>query len=160
MVSEQNDTASLMTYSGAAWSTTGPVYGPLTSWTPTVGQAGGVTVTTTRAVYSRVGRRITGEALVSVTGSGTAANNITITVPVAMAAATANTIIGEGWVFDTSAGFFYYGIMMWTSSTTANFLIRTNGSGPTYLGTTSMTAGLAVGDLISCVFSYEASADA
>ena len=71
--------AQLNTYTtgeGGAW----------TSWTPTVTQSGSVTVTNTRSRYARWGRKIEVTISLSVTGSGTSSNQITVSLPVTAAA--------------------------------------------------------------------------
>lgn len=131
--------------------------GVWTGWTPAVVQGATPTLTVTRAKYGRAARFIYGDANVTITSTATGANNISITMPVAMGVGgSANTILGEGWVFDSSTGFFYYGILQYATSTTANFLIRTNGAAASYLGTTSFTAALGNNDVVSIKFAYEA----
>lgn len=124
------------------------------SWTPSVTQSGSVTVTVTRARYTRLGRLITFMADLAVTGSGTSANSIVITAPVAAAYASFQ-VVGVGNLFDTSAGSDYAGVVRFFNSTT-NLTIF-NSSAPTgNLGTTGFTAGLANGDSIRISGTYEA----
>lgn len=129
--------------------------GAWTTWSPVVVQGATPGLTVNRAKYARYGRTIIGDAFVTCTSGGTGATTITISTPTTMASSSANTIIGSGWVFDASSGFLYYGDLMLASTTTANFLIRTNGAGPTYIGSTSFTAALAASDVISVQFKYE-----
>ena len=139
------DVNTYLSHTGDGWNT----------WTPALTQTGSVTCTVSRSTYYRSGRLIETDGYLTVTGSGTGASVVTISLPVSAGSGSNNTILGEGWIFDTSAGFFYYGILQRQSSSTAAFLIRTNGAGATYLGTTSFTAGLASGDLVSYKMSYE-----
>jgi len=131
--------------------------GAFSTWTPVVVQSATPTLTVSRAVYGRAGRYIYGDAYVTLTSGGTGANIITITVPVAIASSSGNTIIGHGWVFDQSTGFFYFGLLLRQSSTTVSFLRYAEGAGATYLGTHGFTAALASSDILSIQFAYEAS---
>jgi hypothetical protein len=153
----QDDTNTDTVYSGAAWSTIGPVHGALTAWTPAVTQSVSVTVTVSYAVYSRVGRRIWFDVLLTVTGAGTAANDVTISLPVT--AVLAGLRIGSGTIQDVSASLEYWGPLVNTSTTVAR-IKSTNATVNTYLGTSGFTAGLAAGDFVFLQGTYEAAADA
>ena len=163
-VTFQLDNNDLDIYNGSSFSTLiGNAHGALLSWTPAVTQSGAVTVTNNLSWYQRVGRLITGQWLVTVTGSGTAANKITVTMPVTAVGLT--DLCGTAYIFDTSAGVNYPSLLVADSTTafkmyttianqtTAN---ETQGSG----SASTMTAGLAVGDTISGLFSYQSAADA
>lgn len=157
----QRDSNSVTVYSGSAWSTVGPLYGALTSWTPTVTQSGSVTVTVNYATYQRIGRLIHAQFKCTVTGSGTGANAIIIGGLPATAQATASAFpIGVGNVFDTSAGNHFPGIMFLASTTTLDFRSTQSNLTDPRLGITQMSAGLAVGDIVSGDFKYEAGSDA
>ena len=157
------DVNTLTVYSGSAWSTIGPVHGALTSWTPAVTQSGSVSVTVNRATYSRVGRRIHAEALLTVTGSGTASNLITVSLPVAIDSGWVSdyTDIGQARISDVSAAINYavYGVAP-HSTTTVKFSSSVSAVPPTFHGAATFTAGLAVGDILALQVSYEAGADA
>lgn len=154
MLTWLSDTDSLEVYTGSAWlQVAGGAAG--LSWSPSIVQGATPTLTVSRATYHRQGRRISGDAYVTLTGAGTAGNIVTITVPVAMATASANTIVGTGWIFDQSLGVFHYGILMRSSSTTVNFLIPAQASAATYLGTAGFTAAFAASDVVSIQFDYE-----
>lgn len=155
------DTNTLTVYSGSAWSTIGPEYGALTSWTPTVTQSGSVTVTNTYSRYQRVGRMITGWFSVSVTGSGTSSNAIIIGgLPVT--AATSQIVVGNAELFDFSAAGSppcKWQVMLFMPSTTT-FDLRSGSSLDNRLGIATTTIGLASGDTLMGSFHYEAAADA
>lgn len=160
MVSHLNDTNCLGFYSGAAWSTFGPVSGPLTTWTPTVTQLGSVTVTNTYSRYQRTGRKIECWFNVSVTGSGTAANIIVIG-GLPFTAAQAVMICGVGLVADVSASINYPGFCLLETTTTLTYVASEVSTTPAQrLGNQSFTAALASGDILSGTFTYEAAADA
>lgn len=125
------------------------------AWTPTVTQSGSVTVTTTDAKKLKVGRKLDFEAYLIVTGSGTGANDIVISLPEATAARyTVNHVLGVGFIYDTSTTFKYKAIVAWASATTVK-LHPASGTADGYLGSNTMTAGLAAGDLISIHGNFE-----
>lgn len=160
----QLDGNSFTVYSGAAWSTIGPVHGALTAWTPTITQSGTVTYTTTVGTYSRVGRRIFFEGMFVITGTGTASNVITLTLPVTAATSNTNVILGgSGYIFDNSATL-AYGFTPVIATTTTLKLLHPQGAGGGALGYQGVgggfSAALAVNDFITLQGFYEAAADA
>jgi hypothetical protein len=151
------DTNAVRVYTGSAFSAlVVPAYGALTSYTPTLTQSGAVTCTVTAATYIRVGRTIIGTVKLDVTGTGTAANTVTVSLPV-----TARTIsseaIGSFAIRDSSASLWYAGTAVGFSTTSVAGVV--NGvANP--LGSSSFTAALASGDIVTVQFQYEAAADA
>ena len=128
--------------------------GAWTSWTPAVTQSGSVTVTNTRSRYARYGRTIVATFNLSVTGSGTGSNAITVSLPVTAAAS--GVPCGEATLSDASSGNIYAAravlsstsvIQLWTTSTDATAVI---------LGSSIFTAGLASSDGIQGTITYEA----
>lgn len=152
----QDDANSLTVYSGAAWSTVGPVHGALTAWVPVCTQSGAVTYTLGTATYSRVGRRIFFEAQLNITGSGTSSNLITLSLPVTALSSNPHGIIGRGYIYDSSATTQYNFDAVYNSTTT----LKCNVTSLQYLGTALFTAGLAVNDVFTVNGNYEAAADA
>lgn len=127
--------------------------GAFTSWTPAVVQSGSVTCTVNRAVYARAGRLIQYWYSLTVTGSGTGSNAITVTTPTTMASSA--LIIGTGHLYDSSATTFY-GFHLYGSSTTVTQLYTTStDTSSVALGSAVFTAGLATGDLILGFGCYE-----
>ena len=149
------DSNTLTIYTGSAWSTIGPVHGGLISWTPSVVQSGAVTTTNVSSLYSRVGRMVTAWFSLSVTGSGTGANTVTISLPVAPA--TNPGAVGTATIFDTSATARWKGVAAITSGTVA---IWAASNAVAFFGVTDFTAGLAAGDTLEGCVTYIASADA
>jgi hypothetical protein len=157
MMAWLDDVNCMTVYSGSAWSTIGPVHGALTSWAPTVTQSGSVTVTVNYATYQRIGRMIIGEFKVTVTGSGSASNAVTIGgIPVT--ASVSDQLVGSCRLFDTSASQTYMGHLVLTSTTQMS--LGSSGAGDARLGLVGFTAGLASNDVIYGEFQYEAAADA
>jgi hypothetical protein len=149
------DSNTLTIYTGSAWSTIGPVHGGLISWTPSVVQSGAVTTTNVSSLYSRVGRMVTAWFSLSVTGSGTGANTVTISLPVPPA--TNPGAVGTATIFDTSATARWKGVAAITSGTIA---IWAASNAVAFFGVTDFTAGLAAGDTLEGCVTYIASADA
>ena len=88
--------------------TAGELGGAWTTWTPVVTQSNAVTVTVTSATYARFGRLIIARAKLVATAAGTAANHITISVPVT-AAVGSFTACGIFWWYDASTSTHYTG---------------------------------------------------
>jgi hypothetical protein len=145
------DSNTLTVYSGAAWSTVGPLFGALTDWTPAVTQTGSVTVTNTYSKYIRIGRLVAGWFTLAVTGSGSGSAAITISVPVT--AASTAPLVGRCRFYDQSG-----------PNTTDAWLYMA--STTTFGGTTSVGTvlgslfNLANLDTITGFFFYEAAGDA
>jgi hypothetical protein len=153
------DTNCEAVYSGSAWSTIGPVHGALTSWTPAIVQSGAVTCTVTNARYQRVGRWVSGWFDLAVTGAGSAANAVTISLPVT--AAVASTIPwGVVTLIDSSAGLNYNAFLCTASTTTFDLRLTSQDIADPRLGVSQFTAALAAADAIKGTFAYEAAADA
>jgi hypothetical protein len=155
------DTNVLQVYSGSAWSTVAVGHGALLTWTPAIVQSGAVTCTVTYADYQRVGRMITGQFHVAITGgAGVSSNAITISLPVTAKGSSASYHIGSGSIFDASASLRYWGEFTLASSTTMNLSnSQTTTNGALY-GVVGFTAALAASDTISGQFHYEAAGDA
>lgn len=126
--------------------------GAWTTFTPTLVQSGAVTKTVTYASYARFGRLIVGNMLLTCTGAGTAANAVTIGLPVA-ASSGVTQAVGAGTLFDTSATLNYVGTAQLTSTTTMAIIANAQAN---YLGVSSFTAALASGDTIGVSFMYQA----
>ena len=129
--------------------------GAWTTWTPAITQSGSVTATVTHAVYGRWGRLIIANFRLAVTGSGTGANAVTVTLPVN--AARANMVVGTGGVFDSSATLGYSGTVFLPSASSMDY--RQHGTGTATdnrLGIAGFTAGLASGDVVDAFLMYEA----
>lgn len=126
------------------------------TWTPTLTQSGAVTKTVTYGKLLRIGRLIVAEVFLTCTGSGTAANNVIVGLPVASAAngALFAQEIGTATIFDVSANLAYKGNAILLSTTT--LAIRASGTSSGVLGTTDFTAALAVNDTVSYSIMYEA----
>lgn len=156
------DTNCESTYTGSAWSTDGPLWGALTSWTPVITQGATPTFTTTYAKYTRTGRWIEGACHLVLTSAGTAGNLVALSGMPA-AAALAGTYVGFGALDDVSAPLLYPFSAYVFSSTV--FHLRQVGVGTTAAlrvgdGASTFSDALASGDLLHLNFAYEASADA
>lgn len=158
MVSHQLDSNAHTVYSGSAWSTVGPLYGALTSYTPTLTQSGSVTFTNASS-YIRLGRMVIYTFHCTVTGTGTGANAVTITLPFTAASAESTRPLGTGLIFDTSASLVYPGHAVYNSTTTLIFRPSDQAANAA-LGASVFTAALAAGDTVSGTVMFECAADA
>lgn len=136
-----------------------PTLGALTSWTPAVTQLGSVTVTNTHSTYMRIGRLVFAQFLLAVTGSGTAANVITISLPVNSTGTGSTDVMGYGYLVDSSASLWFHGGIQLASLFACRIMSATGQAPFTALGTTSFAGALASGDSISGFVWYEAAAD-
>lgn len=141
------DVNTYLTGEGGAW----------TTYTPTLNQSNTVTATVTRAVWARYGRTIHFQVFLAVTGTGTANNQVTVSLP-ATAASSGFTVIGGGYISDSSAGPANYVGITYLASTTTAGLQSTNSTALGLLGFsgTPFTAALASGDTITIAGTYEA----
>lgn len=133
----------------------GPPDSAWTGFTPTLVQSGAVTKTSTYAKYTRVGRTIKAAYVLTCTGAGTAANPVTIGLPVP-AAQTSLLCVGSGWIFDASANLMYRGVAEITGASTFAFRDTMSTVATLFLGATGFTAALASSDIISGTVTYEA----
>lgn len=130
--------------------------GAFTSYTPVVTQSGAVTKTVTYAKCVKIGRNCTGAVDLIMTGAGTANNAITVSMPFPAAIA-GSGVSGSGFVYDATAGLFYPGNLLNSSTTTWALLPSDIQSGGQVIGATgsTMTAALATNDVIRFHFHYE-----
>lgn len=130
---------------------------PMNAWesfVPTLTQSATVTKTVTYAKFVRMGRTITAQYFLEVTGTGTGGNNVVVGLPVT-AASSSVIPIGFGQLFDSSASLLYRFVAR-ISSTGTVILFATNSTTNGALGTTDFTAALASGDIITFTVTYEA----
>lgn len=153
----ETDTLRTYQYTGAAWSLIASLAADET-FAATLTQGATPSFTVTRATSRRSGRHISGAVTLTLTAAtpGTAANVVIVGLPAATASST--DILGEGWIYDASAGFYYYGTLVASGGATAFFQRRTDGVGVTSLGSSGFTAALANNDIVKYAFNYEAAA--
>lgn len=137
-------------------------WGALGAWqtyTPTLTQSATVTKTVTYARYNRIGRMVTVQVYLSVTGAGTANNAVIIGTPFPAVIA-GSLAVGSGWIFDTSAATTLYpGIVNLDSTTGFKLFDATQAVAvTTQLGQTgtAFSAALASGDIVSLTATFEA----
>jgi hypothetical protein len=149
----ETDTNLLYVYDGSGWVRFG-ASGGWTTYTPTLTQSAAVTKTVTYAKYEKVGRMVSVSWLLDVTGTGTAANAVTVSLP--FTAATSLLMGGSGMIYDSSANTIYPGLISLASTTTASYIdaTTTTGAGQA-LGNVTFTAALASGDAIRGSITYE-----
>jgi len=152
----------LTVYTGSAWSTVGPVHGAETGWTPVITQSNVPTLTVSYATYSRVGRRIHANMLVTCTSAGTAANPIVLTGMPTCAAGI--DVVGSGRFVPATGTNHYTVLAYFVTSTSIQFLSTHNTTAPANMilgsGSNAFTGAIASGDFLSVQLSYVAAADA
>lgn len=147
----ETDTSLAYTYNGSAWVQTGDSTGAWTTWTPAVTQSALATTTNGGSRYTRIGRTIHANGILTVTGSGSAGTIANISIPVACNGV--NQIIGAGWLYDASASTRYAFVAEANSSTT--FVMNGDWSGVGSWGN-APSIGLASSDQIRFSLTYEA----
>lgn len=125
--------------------------GAWTNYTPALNQGAAVAKTVNYARYMKVGRLTVASFYLTVTGTGTAATVIEVGTP------TTGVNVGlPGWgngmIFDSSVSTFWHGPAILSTTNTAKFAGYGVGN---YLGAASMTAALAVNDIVSGLLVYE-----
>lgn len=126
------------------------------AWTPTLTQSGTVTATVAIGRSVTIDKFVTAWFRLSVTGTGTANNQITVTLP--STAVASNASVGHGVGFDSSTGLQWNCRLAQLSTTTFAFLFTTDAGSGAALGAAGsvMTAALASGDILSGFITYEA----
>lgn len=127
------------------------------TYTPTWTQSATISKTVNAGLYCRRGPWVDWAVALAATSAGTAANKISVSLPVA----TYNTqlMIGEFFFFDQSTGKFYSGVVSNDTTTTARFIVgKSDAVVSDYLGTTNGGFALAIasGDLLFATGSYPA----
>ena len=168
MLTVLTDSERVDIYNGSSWSAlVAPAYGALTSWTPAVVQSGSVASTNSRSVYQRVGRVIHAWFYVTMTGTGTADNVITVSLPVT-AASTAGAV-RFGQLRDNSAASNATFVAKLASTTTVQLATTAVSNSTTgdpdadaYLGLSGsgFAAALTTDDWIMGHLCFDAAADA
>lgn len=133
--------ASTLNTIGAAWET----------WTPVIAQPGGIAGTVNIARYTRIQKLVIAVFTVTITGTGTATNGLSCSLPI-----TANTQFathGSGILYDASTAIMYGGCFYNVTTTAVWFL--GDWSGPGVWGTQPAIA-IANGDVWRGTFIYEA----
>jgi hypothetical protein len=138
--------------------------GAWTTWTPVVTQGSTPSLTVYSAVYMRVGRMITFEALVNITSTATAANDITISLPIAAKARYSGTNLiyfGVGAIYNANLGIINSGPLNTISGLADKVRIKATSSSTStqFLGGFEFTEALTTGDTVSVSGTYEAETD-
>lgn len=157
MVAFLLDLNTLTVYSGSVWSTVGPVHGALTSWTPTVAQGVGITVTNQYSRYTQLGRLITGWFAVTCTTAGTAGQLIVVDMPADSVAT--DLPCGVATYLQVSSGLNFQTVLIAGSSGgVINFEMRVGGSATDPRMGVGVGITVANGDVIRGQFAYETNA--
>lgn len=128
-----------------------------TTYSPTVTQSGTVTKTDTYCKYKSYGGTLEVVGYLTVTGSGSSGNAITVTLPSGITFINSTPlIIGVGRLFDASGPASYPVLVQVLTTTTVAFL-RSDIASPSNYAGVDPAFGLAVGDTIAFSFSAERS---
>ncbi len=126
--------------------------GAWVSYSPTITQVGTVTYTATQSAYNLIGKTCTYRYYLSITGTGTAGTNFTISLP--LTSITGNYFGGFiGW-YDSSAAQTYAGGHTFASTTTFSGIKGGATTPGAYFGT-DPNAGLGNGDVVAGTIIYE-----
>ena len=134
-------TAAIMNQIGAVWE----------PWTPTITQNVNVTYTNQTSRYGQVQKIVVAQTYMTITGAGTGANNIEVSLP--LSANIANLICAQGFMYDASAAQVYV-LTGLTSGNTKAIFYTTNASASAF--GQSPNIALAVNDQLRLQFMYEA----
>ena len=137
---------------------TGEVGGAWASYVPTLTQSAAVTCTVDRAVWTRIGKTVHFMVKLTVTGTGTANNAVTVSLP-ATAASSDRIISGGGYIADLSATSSFPGFAYLLTTTTVVLYNSFSNPQPTQYGLggtgSGFTAALANTDIVSISGTYE-----
>lgn len=126
------------------------------TWTPTLTQSGTVTHTATEARYVRTGTLVQAWGYLSVTGSGTTNNTVTVTLPVTASGNATGSVLGTAFI--GAGGVVYVGVAQLASSTTLSFRVAPGNAAASLGGTGSFgvnpNVGLANGDSVRFAIAY------
>ena len=127
------------------------------TWTTTVTQSGTVTHTVNYARYVQIGRLVIANCYLTITGTGTGNNVITVNLPVtASSSLTVGSVIGEGQVIDGNVDNYVMAVIVQTSTTLA--WRRTSAAGQQ--AGQSPNFALANNDILMASLMYEAATSA
>lgn len=148
----ETDTDQELVYTGSVWAVIARL-GAWTTFAPVLGQPGSVAYTNTYCRYQKIGRMVTMTAFLTVTGTGTAATKVTVSLPFTAVQA-GNVEVGSGSILDANIPATLPGRVILDSATTAA-MGPSNATTGGYLGVVQFTAALASGDVVSMTFTYE-----
>jgi hypothetical protein len=142
-VQGQKNTAAIMNQIGAAWET----------WTPTLTQSATVTFTNTSSRYMRIQKLVIAQTYLTVSGAGTAGQNVLVGLPVTAQNASGQ-IAGYGWLYDASTTTVYNVIAYMTATTSVSLMYTPNATGGAFGSNPAVTLGAS--DQVRLSFVYEA----
>lgn len=127
--------------------------GAWSSYTPTWTQTVAVTKTVNWALYSELGKIVFVNVQMTATGSGTAAADIVVGLPVTASAN--NFVIGHGAFFTSTTSWPFLATL--NTSTSIRFISPVSTGFPNYFsGTAGTNVNLVSGDIVNFILTYEA----
>lgn len=152
----ETDTDRTLQSDGTGWVI---MWEPEQTYTPTLTQSAAVTKTVNSARYQRRNGRCVGRFDLSATATGTAANVVRVTLPIApnvIGGRSYQHVVGVGAITDASASLQYRGLMVvYSGSDVALTPMSANTAEGSFLGGSTFTAALASTDVIIGTFDYE-----
>ena len=112
--------------------------------------------TVTAARYAGIGAMSWVSVVLAVTGTGTSGTALTVSLPSGHNNTNVNAVLGQGYVYDSSAGTIYRAIALAASATTVR-LQRTDSGSLTSIGSDPSFA-LGNGDIVAFTAMYERAA--
>lgn len=116
------------------------------TWTPTLTQSGTVTKTVTFAEHLALGKLVWWSTILTVTGSGTSANAVTLGLPVAARSGTSQKV-GEGRIVDSGTAANTQNVTWWATSGASTCIALVSANAETGYGVAPAN-GLAANDLV------------
>jgi hypothetical protein len=145
-------TADSTAATGLKWAT----LGTYTSFSPVVTQSATVASTTTIGSYTEIGNFIHWYGRTSITATGTANNEISLSIPVNWDPGINPNLAGQVQFYDQSANQYYFCNALFSSTVYKIIFLPVNGNAVIPLGATgsSFTAAVASGDLLEFSIVY------
>jgi hypothetical protein len=129
--------------------------GQWTSFTPTLTQSGSVGFSANYSRYYKIGRLVHYDAFLTVSGTGTTNNAVTVSLPVTAANVAGGH--GSGYITDASTGLSHPGIVRLSSTSAMALLGSTAATTNVNVGQTGtdFDAAIATGDFVVMAITYE-----
>jgi hypothetical protein len=130
------------------------------SYAPTLTQNNTVSATVSYAKYQQINKLVRVEFQLIVTGTGTAGNKITLSLPIAAFNNNTNvfSVVGGANFYDASSTVVYPAFVIMWGTTAVSFVNSSNtvANSTQYVGNSQFTAAITTNDYIAGSFIYEA----
>jgi hypothetical protein len=155
MLALSKDTDTMNVYNGSTWIPLGS-YAAWTSYTPVLAQgaSSNISKTVSYSNYEKIGRRVTWQCRLAITGAGSSGSDITVTIPLTQAYTGGETIVGSGIYYDASATALYSLIVALQATGVLAFYIA-SGAQVSHIGTATVAFATANSDVLAFDATYE-----